>query len=213
MPNRVPAPDAAHVPSHSCIRLEAMGENRTSSIDAGWDSLSLSHVREADIQTVSARPHFETLPGLGPYSLPTHTPTDAPKQRRAQRSPLLVSALATTFAVGLAVLLTWLTSPGLDARPSLTASVQSNLVAATSQPGSHSQPSVKPNSNSAEVEASAHVMAPESVPAQTPKIEVPPDNRELESKPIPRAILLTAPRAAANSRRATRALTTTDNPY
>ncbi|HYQ44969.1 MAG TPA: hypothetical protein VER11_23445 [Polyangiaceae bacterium] len=215
MPNRETTSDQAHVPFHSCIRLEDVGQARTSSIDAEWDTLSFAVIPERTLPTVSARPRFETLPGLGPESEPAIAP------RRSHRPVLLVSMLAAALAIGFSFVAAVVerNSPILFAPPTLappvvTKSEQSNLPALTSEPPPRTSDTAPPL-------PSARV-APAQAPALASKVEPPLAKVARNSRAMPRAILSTArvaseipePRfSSVNNHRAGQALASTDNPY
>jgi len=136
MPNQAPTPNEDHVPSRPCIRVEGVRHAHMSSIDDGWETLSVAATQERTLPTVTARPRLETLPGIGPSSQPAL----AAKPRRPRRSPIFVSLLAAMVAIGvaLAALIAWRNAPRMFAPPSLALAVQSDLGPVPSRPPSAS---------------------------------------------------------------------------
>ncbi|HYQ01145.1 MAG TPA: hypothetical protein VER96_20885 [Polyangiaceae bacterium] len=212
MPNPETTPDDARVPSHSCISLDDINQPRTSSIDAGWDTLSVVPAEEDLLPTVSARPRFETLPGLGPDS----DLAVAPKPRRARRAPLgefvLRAMLVLTLAA--AVVVTWRNTSVFFEQAALVPILQSNLVAVASQPVASPVAFVAPP-----LATAVALVAEPPVPASN--VELPPAKPASQGKPLPRAVpavrVATAAPAqkfsTASNYRSRQTLSTTDNPY
>jgi len=165
---------------------------------------------------VSARPHFETLPGLGPEShrVGGFESQPATAARRPRRPALLVSILAAALAI--AAVFVWRNSSVFFALPTLTPSVHSNLVALASSPSP--TPLV---ADVAQPLPSVHIALPETR-APLGKAEAALAKPARKNKPMPRAVLPVArvatqspaPRFSATDHyRSGQALASTDNPY
>jgi len=213
MPNPETTSDDARVPSHSCISLDDESRPRTSSIDAGWDTLSVVPVEEDLLPTVSARPRFETLPGLGPDS----EPAVAPKPRRARRAPFgeLVLRAMLVIALAAAVVVTWRNTSVFFEQAALVPILQSNLVAVASQPVA------SPIAFAAPPLATTVALVAEPQES-APNVELPPAKPASQGKPLPRGVVpalrvATAVPAqkfsTASNYRSRHTLASTDNPY
>lgn len=147
-----PETHADHIPFRTCIRLEDVSQARTSSIDAEWESLSLAKAQERTLPTASARPRFETLPGIGPET----RPRAEPKPRGSRGRPLQLLAATLSLSLALVAALAGPIDPGIFSARSPVLSVQSKFVASAT-----SEPSVSPISAPALPLAVARVSAAE----------------------------------------------------
>jgi len=203
MPNSLsksPTRSEVPLPFRHCIRLEGFSQTgRTSSIDAEWEALSVASTHERTLPTASARPRFETLPGLGPASEPTASaPPVTLAPRVSARSPRLGSALAATLSLSLVVVavLVWRSDTGIAAAPAPAASVQSNLVVAMSDPSQLPMSHASQPPDTSQPRASSLARGPEAS-AATSKHDPPKFKPRRHGKPQPRKSVLLA----------------TDNPY
>ena len=202
------------LPFRTCIRLEGASQTaRTSSIDAEWDSLWVEATRQSTLETVSARPRFETLPGLGTErqpeppapelectttfaadrpasSAPEPTappPTIATKARRSGRTPSLISILAAALSISLGFVgvFVWRNHPGISGphSPALSAHGDPSSLLADSSPLS-----LPPISTPSQPSASVLALEPQA-PVAASQAEPPPATPSPEAKPAPRPIL------------------------
>jgi hypothetical protein len=177
------------VPFRACICLEDPNQTHISSIDAQWETLSVAPPQES-VQPASARPRFETLPGMGPGTQSTFArhvppPLGASKPLHSGQSSLLRSALAVALSIGLAVVAVrvWLNN-GDNSEPrslaqTLAPTVQSHLVTAVSDPSS------PPISDRAQPLAPLPDLAAEAPPRAT-KAEPAPMKSSRKWRPRPR---------------------------
>jgi hypothetical protein len=216
VPKSLARPDCP-LPIRACIQLEDLSQTaRTSSIDAAWETLSVAPTQENTFQTVSARPRFETLPGLGVESRPalqaeetewtttldgerlarSATVRSAPRAarasepRRSGRSSVLSSILAAALSLGLAIfaVLVWNGSTGISGLPSRALSALSVQANSVTALSDTSPP---PMTEPSRPLPSTVVLAPET-PILPSKAESQPVQAQRTAQPAPRSILASA---------------------
>jgi hypothetical protein len=194
-------PPSSSAPDVALAARRSVEAARTSSIDAEREALSVAPAPQCELQSVSARPRLETLPGIGPDEQaaprsqelewtttldgersPSSTrgrsmpPLIRTKPRPARRSSLLLPALALALSLGLGVF-AWTDGRGVSSRTAAAPGVESDVVGALM---AASPPTLPAPSRPLTLAPSLPIP---STSALVPALEAPPSEAQPGSRP------------------------------